>query len=77
MEKIADIGITDAAVGFYMALPGTQMFDSLYEAGKITLDRKYFKHILAATSPWATSSYNPSLGRLRLTLWKWRLMSHF
>jgi anaerobic magnesium-protoporphyrin IX monomethyl ester cyclase len=77
MDKIADIGITDAAVGFYMALPGTQMFDSLYEAGKIRLDRKYFKHILAATSPWATSSYNDDLGRLRLTLWKWRLMSRF
>jgi pyruvate-formate lyase-activating enzyme len=77
MEQIADIGITDAAVGFYMALPGTQMFDSLYGAGKITLDRKYFKHILAATSPWATTSYNPDLGRLQLTVWKWRLMSHF
>ena len=77
MEQIADIGITDAAVGFYMALPGTQMFDSLYEAGEIKLDRKYFKHILAATSPWATTSYNPDLGRLQLTVWKWRLMSHF
>jgi len=77
MDKIADIGITDAAVGFYMALPGTQMFDSLYEAGKIKLDRTYFKHILAATSPWATSSYNDDLGRMALTLWKWRLMSRF
>lgn len=77
MDTIAEIGITDAAVGFYMALPGTQMFDSLYEAGKIRLDRKYFKHILAATSPWATSSYNDELGRLKLTMWKWRLMSRF
>jgi radical SAM superfamily enzyme YgiQ (UPF0313 family) len=77
METIAEIGITDAAVGFYMALPGTQMFDSLYEAGKIRLDRKYFKHILAATSPWATSSYNEDMGRLKLTIWKWRLMSRF
>ena len=77
MEKIAEIGITDAAVGFYMALPGTQMFDSLYEGGKIRLDRKYFKHILAATSPWATTSYNEDMGRLKLTVWKWRLMSRF
>lgn len=76
-DQIADIGITDVAVGFYMALPGTQMFDSLYEAGKIRLDRKYFKHILAATSPWATTSYNDDMGRLKLTLWKWRLMSRF
>jgi anaerobic magnesium-protoporphyrin IX monomethyl ester cyclase len=77
MDRIAEIGITDAAVGFYMALPGTQMFDSLYEAGKIRLDRKYFKHILAATSPWATSSYNENFSRLQLTVWKWRLMSRF
>jgi hypothetical protein len=70
------MGITDAAVGFSMALPGPQMFESLHEAGRITLDHRYLKHILAATSPWATTSYNPTLGHWRLTRWKWRLMAH-
>jgi anaerobic magnesium-protoporphyrin IX monomethyl ester cyclase len=75
-EKIAEIGINDAAVGFYMALPGTQIFDSLYDSGKITLDRRYFRHILSSTSLWATSTYS-GLSRPKLTYWKFRLMRHF
>jgi radical SAM superfamily enzyme YgiQ (UPF0313 family) len=76
LEAIAEIGITDAAVGFYMALPGTQLFDSLYDAGKVRIDRTYFRHILASTSLWATSTYS-GLSRPRLTWWKFRLLRHF
>lgn len=75
-EKIADIGINDAAVGFYMALPGTQIFENLYDTGRIHMDRTYFRHILSSTSLWATSTYS-GLGRARLTYWKFRLMRHF
>jgi anaerobic magnesium-protoporphyrin IX monomethyl ester cyclase len=76
LETIAEVGINDAAVGFYMALPGTQIFESLYDSGEITLDRKYFRHILSSTSLWATSTYS-GLGRFRLTRWKFKLMRHF
>jgi anaerobic magnesium-protoporphyrin IX monomethyl ester cyclase len=76
LETIAEIGINDAAVGFYMALPGTQIFESLYDAGKIRIDRTYFRHILSSTSLWATSTYS-GLSRHRLTWWKFRLMRHF
>lgn len=75
-ERIAEIGINDAAVGFYMALPGTQIFESLYDSGKIRIDRTYFRHILSSTSLWATSTYS-GLSRPRLTYWKFRLMRHF
>jgi radical SAM superfamily enzyme YgiQ (UPF0313 family) len=75
-ETIAEIGINDAAVGFYMALPGTQIFESLYDSGQICMDRTYFRHILSSTSLWATSTYS-GLGRARLTYWKFRLMRHF
>ena len=54
LATIAEVGINDAAVGFYMALPGTQIFESLYDSGKISLDRTYFRHILSSTSLWAT-----------------------
>ena len=77
LDAIADIGITDVAVGFYMALPGTQMFDSLYDNGKIVINRKYFRHILAATSLWSTSTYNEHLSNLQLTVWKFRLFRRF
>jgi radical SAM superfamily enzyme YgiQ (UPF0313 family) len=76
LSNIAEIGINDAAVGFYMALPGTQLFESLYDAGKITLDMTYFRHILSSTSLWATSTYS-GLGRRKLTIWKFRMMRHF
>ena len=75
-EKIADIGINDAAIGFYMALPGTQLFESLYDAGKIDLNRTYFRHILSSTSLWATSTYS-GLSRTKLTRYKFKLMRHF
>jgi radical SAM superfamily enzyme YgiQ (UPF0313 family) len=77
LDAIADIGITDLAVGFYMALPGTQMFDSLYDNGKIVINRRYFRHILAATSLWSTSTYNEHLSNLELTVWKFRLFRRF
>jgi anaerobic magnesium-protoporphyrin IX monomethyl ester cyclase len=75
-KTIAEVGINDAAVGFYMALPGTQIFESLYDSGKINLDRTYFRHILSSTSLWATSTYS-GLGRAKLTYWKFKLMRHF
>ncbi len=77
LDAMADIGITDVAVGFYMALPGTQMFDSLYDNGKIVINRRYFRHILAATSLWSTSTYNEHLSNVELTVWKFRLFRHF
>jgi len=77
LDAIADIGITDIAVGFYMALPGTQIFNSLYDNGRITINRKYFRHILAATSLWSTSTYNDHLSNLELTVWKFRLFRRF
>jgi hypothetical protein len=60
-----------------MALPGTQMFDSLYDNGKIVINRKYFRHILAATSLWSTSTYSEHLSSLELTVWKFRLFRRF
>jgi anaerobic magnesium-protoporphyrin IX monomethyl ester cyclase len=76
LETIAEIGINDAAVGFYMALPGTQLFESLYDAGEVRIDRAYFRHILSSTSLWATSTYS-GLSRPRLTWWKFRLLRQF
>jgi hypothetical protein len=76
LERIAEVGINDAAVGFYMALPGTQLFESLYDAGQVRIDRRYFRHILSSTSLWATSTYS-GLSRSRLTFWKFKLMRHF
>jgi anaerobic magnesium-protoporphyrin IX monomethyl ester cyclase len=77
LDAIADIGITDVGVFFYMALPGTQMFDSLYDNGKIVINRKYFRHILASTTLYPTSTYNEHLSLLKLTVWKYRMLRRF
>ena len=77
LDAIAEIGITDIGISFYMALPGTQMFESLYDNGKVIINRKYFRHILAATTLYPTSTYNEHLSRLQLMGWKYRLFWHF
>ena len=77
LDAIADIGITDVGVSFYMALPGTQMFDSLYDNGKIVINRKYFRHILAATSLYRHRPTTSTSPVLQLTVWKFRLFRRF
>jgi hypothetical protein len=77
LDKLAEIGITDIAIAFYMALPGTEIFNSLYDSGKIKIDETYFRHILASTSLWSTSTYCEALTSLELTAWKFRLFRRF
>ena len=77
LDKLAEIGITDIAIAFYMALPGTQIFNSLYDSGKMKIDETYFRHILASTSLWSTSTYCEELSNIQLTMWKFRLFRRF
>jgi radical SAM superfamily enzyme YgiQ (UPF0313 family) len=77
LDKLAEIGITDIAIAFYMALPGTEIFNSLYDSGKIKIDETYFRHILASTSLWSTSTYCEELSNIELTAWKFRLFRRF
>jgi len=76
IDKLIEHGITDLAIGFYMALPGTELFYSLYDSGKITLDRDYFSHILAAQAVAPSQTYS-DLTKTQLTIWKWRMFLRF
>ncbi len=76
-DKIAEIGIADCSCGFYMALPGTELFHSLYDAGRIRLDRAYFRHILSSLQLVSTQTYCENLSVFQLTLWKIRLLRRF
>jgi hypothetical protein len=77
VDRLAEVGVADCSCGFYMALPGTELFDSLYEAGKIRLDRPYFRHILSSLQLVATQSYCEALGVWGLTKWKGRILKRF
>lgn len=77
LERAARAGITDASVGYYMALPGTELFHSLYDAGKLRLDREYFTHMLHALAPIPARSFSDSLSRADLIRWKFRLFGAF
>lgn len=77
VDEVAGLGIADCSVGFYMALPGTQLFHSLYDAGRIKVDRSYFRHILSALQLVATQSYCDDLSEFQLTLWKFRILRRF
>lgn len=77
VDEIAERGVTDLSVAFYMALPGTELFHSLYDVNKITLNRAYFRHILDQLMLFPSQSYCESLTRLDLCYWKIRLLVRF
>lgn len=77
VERLADEGVEDMQVTFYMALPGTELFYNLYDAGKIVVDRKYFFHILAGSSIIPSVSYCDALTLRQLLVWKLRLFFRF
>jgi radical SAM superfamily enzyme YgiQ (UPF0313 family) len=75
-DRARDAGATELSTGFYMALPGTELFDALHDAGRVTLDRAWFGHVLQGTTLWPSRSYCP-LGRARLFWWSLRLYARF
>jgi radical SAM superfamily enzyme YgiQ (UPF0313 family) len=77
VSRLADEGVEDMQVTFYMALPGTELFYQLYDAGKIVIDRKYFFHILAGSSIFPSVSYCAQLSLRQLLVWKLRLFFQF
>ena len=70
IKRLASQGVTDMSVGYYMALPGTQLFNSLFDSGKITLDKKYFSHILDSLAIVPSQKYCFNLSKLKLLYYK-------
>jgi anaerobic magnesium-protoporphyrin IX monomethyl ester cyclase len=77
LDELARHGVTDVGIGFFMALPGTELFHSLYDAGRVKIDRTYFHHMLQQTFLWPLQSYCDALGRLDLAIWKFRMYRRF
>lgn len=77
LDRLVHAGVSDVSVAFYMALPGTELFDSLYEKGRIQLDRRYFTHMLHNLSLVPVRSYSDHLSRTQLLYWKFRLFLRF
>lgn len=76
LDEMARRGVGDIGIQFYMALPGTELFRSLYEAGRIKINRRYFRHILDALAPVPSQTYC-TLSRWSLALWKLRMFRRF
>lgn len=77
IDELARRGVNDLSVGFYMALPGTQLFNALYAAGRIRIDRAYFRHILKSLALAPSQVYCAALSPLQLVVWKVRLYRRF
>jgi radical SAM superfamily enzyme YgiQ (UPF0313 family) len=70
IKKLARHGVTDLSVGYYMALPGTQLFNSLYDSNKIKLNKNYFSHILDSLAIIPSQKYCFNLSRIKLLYYK-------
>ena len=77
IDHIAREGVKDLSVGFYMALPGTELFHTLFDSGKIRLDRAYFRHILDSSSLLPSQSYTENIGVLDLAMCKLKMFLRF
>jgi hypothetical protein len=76
-KRLARAGVKDLGTGYYMALPGTQLFSSLNLQGRIVFDRNYFQHILEGLALVPARSYCEKIGRLGLFYWKLRFSLAF
>jgi radical SAM superfamily enzyme YgiQ (UPF0313 family) len=77
IDELGKRGVSDLSVGYYMALPGTELFHSLYDAGRIKLDRRYFRHILESLALVPSQSYCETLRPRDLAFWKLKLYRRF
>jgi len=77
VDRLAAAGVTDYITAFYMALPGTELFHSLYDANKVAIDRRYFRHLLQNSTLVASQGYCEHLTRWQLMWWKLRLQLRF
>jgi len=77
LRRVREAGVEDVTVSFYMALPGTEIFNGLYDSGRVTMDRTYFGHIMHGSSFWPAVSYNDTLSRWQMVVWKFRMFNAF
>jgi len=77
VKEIRRRGVTDLGVGYFFALPGTELFDSLFDAGRLRLDRTWFRHILQGADIVPSISHSRTLSRFGLLRWKLRLYYTF
>jgi radical SAM superfamily enzyme YgiQ (UPF0313 family) len=77
LKKLKKLGVANVAVNYYSAYPGTEIFNSLYDAGKIKIDEDYFSQITNGAQLIPDCSHNDRISRWDLVLWKIRLLYSF
>lgn len=77
IRTLAETGAQDVGIAFYMALPGTELFRKLYNAGKVQFNRQYFRHILDSQTLIPSNLYTDHFSRWALIYWKLRLYCEF
>jgi len=73
IRKVRALGVSDITVCYFMALPGTELFFSLYDSGKIILTPEYMCQSLHASNLYPAVTYNNSMSKLRLFFWKMKM----
>jgi len=77
-RKMARLGVHEMAVSTFVPLPGTELFQTLYDAHEVEMDDKYCYWMTAATSMWTVRSWNPNFSNRKLLLLRlWSIIQFY
>ncbi|MCA8944560.1 MAG: hypothetical protein KDB80_18520, partial [Planctomycetes bacterium] len=79
-RKLAFLGITDMAFGFFFPIPNTQLYDELVASGRIRLDDEFLLTPIFANEAKVVekNNYSKHLSAGQLTRWRyWTLLNFY
>ena len=70
VKRLREYPVKDLSIGSYMALPGTELFDTLYDSGAIRIDRNWFRSMLDGNALLPLRRWNQNVSRFEFFLAK-------
>lgn len=78
-RRLARMGVTDIAVGYFFPIPNTELYRQLFAAGRITLDDAFLQTPMFANDPFLQqrNNYCAALSAARLSFTKHWIVANF
>ena len=78
-RRLAWMGVTDVAVGYFFPLPNTELYHQLHEQGRIQLDDRFLEAPIRANEPFLAeeNNYCAAIRARQLSWSKWWIVFNF